>query len=100
MHREKTQTFFDLAEYKEEKKYGEQLLDEMKTILDLYFEKKQRAALRIAECAHDLHDRLYRTREQAYLTQLKTNSSSHLSWRKSEGSLGLTQHKQLLHLDN
>ncbi|CAF4009226.1 unnamed protein product, partial [Rotaria magnacalcarata] len=24
MHREKTQTFFDLAEYKEEKKYGEQ----------------------------------------------------------------------------
>lgn len=100
MHREKTQAFFDLAEYKEETKYGEQLRDEMKTILDAYFEKKQRAALRIAECARDLHDRLYLTREQAFLAQLKNNSTSQSTWRKSKGSLGLTQHKQLLHLDN
>ncbi|CAF2409931.1 unnamed protein product [Rotaria sp. Silwood2] len=100
MHREKTQSFFDLAEYKEETKSGEQLLDEMKTILDGFFEKKQRAAHRIAEDARDVHDKLYRTREHDYLTQLKINSSSHLSWRKSDGSLGLTQHKQLLHVDN
>ncbi|CAF4019577.1 unnamed protein product, partial [Rotaria sp. Silwood1] len=87
MHREKTQSFFDLAEYKEETKSGEQLLDEMKIILDGFFEKKQRAAHRIAESARDLHDKLYHVRERDYLSQLKINSSSHLSWRKSDGSL-------------
>lgn len=101
MHREETQTFFDLAEYKEETKYGDQLIDEMKTILDTYFEKKQRAANRIAEHARQLHDTLYRSRELIYSNNLTTDSTTnHLLWRKSNNSLGLTQHKQLVNLDN
>ncbi|CAF0942065.1 unnamed protein product [Adineta steineri] len=100
MHREKTQEYFDLAEYKEETKYGDKLLDEMKSILDKYFENKQRAANRIAEHARQAHDTLYRKREEIYLKSAITNSSSHTSWRRSNGSLGYTWHKQLLHLDN
>lgn len=96
MHREETQAFFDLAEYKEETKSGETLIDEMKETLDSFFEKKQRAANRIAEHARELHDRLYRSREQLS----STNLSNQTLWRKSNNSLGLTQHTQLLHLDN
>ena len=100
MHREKTQSFFDLAEYKEETKNGTQLVGEMKGILDVYFEKKQRAAYHIAERARHLHDTLYRSREHAYLKNVTMNSTSHLHWRRSNGSLGFTQYGQLLHLDH
>ena len=99
MHREKTQQFFDLAEYKEETKDGEQLLDEMKIILDEFFEKKQHAAHRIAKYAQIQHDKLYRLREEAYLIQTTTNSTSQTIWRQSKSLLGLTQHTQLLDLD-
>ena len=100
MHRETTQSYFDLAEYKEETKSGEQLVDEIKVILDAFFVKKQRAANRIAERARHLHDTMYRAREHAYVTNTTSNSSHNLVWRTSNGSLGLTQFKQLLHLDN
>lgn len=100
MHREKTQSFFDLAEYKEETKNGTQLVGEMKGILDVYFEKKQRAAYHIAERARHLHDTLYRSREHAYSKNVTTNSTSHLHWRRTNGSLGFTQYRQLLHLDH
>ena len=99
MHREETQAFFDQAEYKEETKSGETLLDEMKSILDGYFEKKQHAANRIAEHARDLHDTLYSTREELHSKSLAENLNNQSTWRTSNNSLGLTQHKLLLHLD-
>ncbi|CAF0843774.1 unnamed protein product [Adineta ricciae] len=99
MHREKTQEYFDLAEYKEETKHGDKLLDEMKATLERYFEYKQHAANRIAKHARELHDSMYLAREKVYLQYLANNSTGQSSWRKSNGSLGLTQHKQLLHLD-
>ncbi|CAF1210710.1 unnamed protein product, partial [Didymodactylos carnosus] len=117
MHREKTQSYFDSADYKEENKSGDKLLHDMKLILDTFFEKKQRAANAIADEARQIYDKLYMQRYNDYKLNstgwyisegmspidslLSTTITSTASINKKEiYPLGLSKYQRLLDLNN